>query len=117
MALVRRSYAALLRAARSSFAGDVPALTASRAEARRVFRANAGERDAERLRKLIADAHDAAAFLEESVVQARLNTTSGVYEMAAKPQRDAPAPPGTTPAPPPAAGGCRTTCGCGPGGS
>lgn len=75
---VRRSFAALLRAARASFAGDAPALAASRAEARKVFRANAGVTDAERIRKLVADAHDAAGFLEESVVQARLNDR-GVY--------------------------------------
>ncbi len=53
-------------------------------EARSQFRRNASERDPARIRKLVADAHEAADFLRGSVVQATLNEGSGRYEMRVK---------------------------------
>jgi len=77
-AAARGGLRTLLRAVRETFAGDAAALTKSRAEVRKQFRANAGEADAARAARLVADAHDAAAFLKESIVQAKLNK-SGRY--------------------------------------
>ena len=70
---VRGSLRVLYRAVRETFAGDAKALSASRAEIRKQFRANAGVVDANKISKMVADAHDAAAFLKESILQARLN--------------------------------------------
>jgi hypothetical protein len=80
-----RAFRALLHAAREKFAGDAAALRTCRAEARKHFRANAGVRDAAKAAALVADALDAAQFLRESVVQARL-TPEGRYAMAIPPQ-------------------------------
>lgn len=54
------------------------ALQKCRAEVRNKFVAHATEADAARISKLVADAHDAAAFLGESIVQAQL-TPEGRY--------------------------------------
>ena len=74
------SYRHLLRAVRDTFAGDAAALSTCRAEARKHFRANAAVADPARAARLVADALDAASFLRESVVQARL-TGEGRYAM------------------------------------
>ena len=76
-----RAFRALLLAVREKFAGDAAALRTCREEARKHFRANAGVRDAAKAAALVADALDAAKFLRESVVQARL-TPEGRYAMA-----------------------------------
>jgi complex III assembly factor LYRM7 len=82
---VPASFRAVLRAVRDTFKGDARALATCRAEARKQFRANAGERDAARVAKMVADALDAAQFLRDSVVQAALND-KGNYAMKLKPQ-------------------------------
>lgn len=74
----RGSLRVLLRAVHETFAGDAKALVASRAEIRKHYRANADVVDAAKISQLIASAHDAAAFLKESIVQARL-TKEGRY--------------------------------------
>ena len=80
-----RAFRALLLAVREKFSGDAAALRTCREEARKHFRANAGVRDAAKAAALVADALDAAKFLRESVVQARL-TPEGRYAMAIPPQ-------------------------------
>jgi uncharacterized membrane protein YgcG len=80
-----RAFRALLLAVREKFAGDAEALRTCRLEARRHFRANAGVTDAAKAATLVADAFDAARFLRESVVQARL-TPAGRYAMTIPPQ-------------------------------
>lgn len=79
------AFRVLLRAVQDTFKGDAAALQKCRVEARKQFRANGGERDAARVSKLVADALDAANFIRESVVQAKLNE-QGQYAMKLKPQ-------------------------------
>ena len=79
------SFRALLRVVRETFRGDAQALRTCRAEARKQYLAHAGERDGARVARLVADAHDAAQFLRDSVVQAQLND-QGNYAMKLKPQ-------------------------------
>ena len=78
-ASVTRSFRALLRTVRETFSGDAVALSKSRAAVRDQFRANARERDATKIARLVADAHDAASFLRESIVQAKLSTDGARY--------------------------------------
>ena len=79
------AFRTLLRAVQDTFSGDGMALQKCRVEARKQFRANAGERDISRINRMVADAEDAAVFLRESVVQAKLNE-QGHYAMKLKPQ-------------------------------
>ena len=74
-----------MRVVGETFKGDQQALQRCRAEARKQFRANAGERDSARIARMVEDALDAANFLRESVVQAQLNA-QGNYAMKLKPQ-------------------------------
>ena len=76
---VARSFRVLLRTVRETFAGDAVALAKSRAAVREQFRAHARERDAAKIARLVADAHDAANFLRESIVQAKLNKDGSRY--------------------------------------
>lgn len=62
------------------FRGDATALSTCRTEARAQFRRNASVADPKQIQKLIADANDAADFLRNSIVQAKLNE-AGRYEM------------------------------------
>lgn len=78
-ASVTRSFRALLRTVRETFSGDAVALSKSRAAVRDQFRANARERDAAKIARLVADAHDAASFLRESIVQAKLSKDGARY--------------------------------------
>lgn len=115
-----RAFRALLVAVREKFAGDAEALRTCRAEARKHFRANAGVRDAAKVAALVADAFDAAKFLRESVVQARL-TAAGRYAMAipAQPNTNTVAEGGAEAAQSAAGGGgggCGGKCDCGGGG-
>ena len=71
---VRGGLRVLFRAVRETFAGDAKALSASRAEIRKRFHENERVSDAAVITRLVAEAHDAAAFLRESIVQARLNS-------------------------------------------
>ena len=73
-AAVRGGLRALLRSVRETVPGDAAALATSRAEVRRHFLLHEREADAAAVARLVADAHDAANFLRESIVQARLNT-------------------------------------------
>jgi len=79
------SFRALLRVVKETFKGDAQALRTCRVEARNQYLKHAGERDATRIARLVADAVDAAQFLRESVVQAALNE-QGNYAMQLKPQ-------------------------------
>lgn len=79
------SFRVLLRVVNETFAGDLKAIQTCRREAFKQYRANAGERDAARIQKMVADALDAAQFLRESVVQAKLNE-QGNYAMRVKSQ-------------------------------
>ena len=79
----------LLRTVRTSFAGDAAALRAGRAEVRKQYRAHAGEADAGKAARLVADALDAAAFLRESIVQAKLNDAGRYGAAAARRRRGA----------------------------
>jgi len=79
------AFRTLLRAVTDTFRGDSAALLKCRLEARKQFRANIGERDSARIIRMIADAEDAAMFIRESVVQAKLNE-QGHYAMKLKPQ-------------------------------
>ena len=67
------SYRYLLRAVRSTFAGDSHAVQAGREEARRQFESHRGESDAGEVQRRVAEAREAADFLTGSVLQARVN--------------------------------------------
>ena len=74
------AFRTLLRAAKETFQSDAIAIKRCRDEARRHFFLNSQETDSEKIKALVAEAFDAATFLKESVVQAKLNS-KGVYEM------------------------------------
>jgi len=74
------AFRTLLRAAKETFQSDEIAVKRCRDEARRLFILNAQESDGEKIKALVAEAFDAAVFLRESIVQAKLNQ-NGVYEM------------------------------------
>ena len=63
------AYRALLRAARTVFAGDVEGLKMAQGAAREEFRKNAGA-PADEIDRLVAEARDAREFLLNNVVQA-----------------------------------------------
>ncbi len=67
------------------FANDAAAVARCRTEAVAQFRRHAREGDPARIATLVADAHDAAAFLRASIVQARMNE-AGRYEMKLRPE-------------------------------
>jgi complex III assembly factor LYRM7 len=69
----RSVYRVLLRARADAFRGDARALAAARDEIRSKFELERGETDPQRVRALLQDGHDAAAFLRDFVVQAALN--------------------------------------------
>jgi complex III assembly factor LYRM7 len=74
------AFRTLLRAAKETFQSDAIAIKRCKDEVRRHFFLNSQETDSEKIKALIAEAFDAASFLKESVVQAKLNS-KGVYEM------------------------------------
>eukprot|EP01137_Pigoraptor_chileana_P018171 Opistho-2@77248 len=77
---VRSCYRLLLRARGDAFAGDGVALAASRKLIREQFQKNAGERNQEKITKLVDEGEQAARVLREQVVQAQMKQT-GVYEL------------------------------------
>jgi hypothetical protein len=74
------AFRTLLRAVKETFRSDEIAVKRCRDEARRQFVLNSNESDQEKIKALVAEAFDAALFLKESVIQAKLNK-SGIYEM------------------------------------
>jgi complex III assembly factor LYRM7 len=70
---VRSALRRVLRAQRLAFANDAPMKAHAVAAIREQFRAHPTVSDAAELDKLVAEAHEAAKFLEENVVQAALN--------------------------------------------
>ncbi|KAH9314036.1 hypothetical protein KI387_022663, partial [Taxus chinensis] len=71
-------YRALMRARKKSFAGDDIMLTQSAKEIRSKFEENRSVSSATDIQKLVKDAKEAADFLLNMVVQARL-TERGTY--------------------------------------
>jgi hypothetical protein len=75
------AYRALMRAVRATFRGDAAALARCRAEARAHFaRGAALAAGSAEARAALLEAHDAARFLRQSIVQASLNA-QGRYAM------------------------------------
>ncbi|GAB2234416.1 hypothetical protein Drorol1_Dr00003668 [Drosera rotundifolia] len=77
---VLRAYREVLRATRKSFAGDTQMLKASAIEARTKFEENRHVESESEIGRLLEDAREAARFIENMIVQARLNDRGG-YEV------------------------------------
>eukprot|EP00892_Ulva_mutabilis_P012859 jgi/Ulvmu1/9946/UM058_0029.1 len=73
-------YRQLIRTARSTFRGDHPALNAAFLEIRGQFMSKSDATD-EQIPQLVAEGKEAAAFLKEAVVQAKLNDR-GAFEVS-----------------------------------
>ncbi|GLJ13689.1 hypothetical protein SUGI_0218260 [Cryptomeria japonica] len=74
------AYRALLRARKTSFSGDDIMLTQSAKEIRSKFEENRSVSSLTDIQKLVQEAREAADFLLNMVVQARL-TERGTYEL------------------------------------
>lgn len=67
---VIQAYRALLRACRSTFQSDVPALAAAMHEARNRFEQSRHLQDEHEIRQKVSEAHEAVSFLNANIVQA-----------------------------------------------
>ncbi|KAK1437229.1 hypothetical protein QVD17_03018 [Tagetes erecta] len=76
------AYRSLLRATRKSFAGDTVMLQGSAAEVRKKFEENRNVTSEPEIRKLLDEAREAADFISNMIVQAKLNSRGG-YEVKA----------------------------------
>ncbi|ONH93925.1 hypothetical protein PRUPE_8G261100 [Prunus persica] len=76
------AYRALLRATRKSFAGDTPMLKGSAAEVRKKFEENRHVTSDVEIQRLLEEAREAALFITQMIVQAKLNSRGG-YEVKA----------------------------------
>ncbi|KAL9261639.1 Mitochondrial zinc maintenance protein 1, mitochondrial-like protein [Drosera capensis] len=74
---ILRAYREVLRATRKSFAGDTKMLKASAIEARTKFEENRHVESESEIGRLLEDAREAARFIENMIVQARLNDRGG----------------------------------------
>ncbi|XP_076940721.1 mitochondrial zinc maintenance protein 1, mitochondrial-like [Bidens hawaiensis] len=79
------AYRTLLRATRKSFAGDTVMLNGSAAEVRKKFEENRHVTSEPEIRKLLDEAREAADFISNMIVQAKLNSRGG-YDV--KPSKD-----------------------------
>lgn len=70
---VLSGYRELLRAIHNTFRADTRAIIQCTGEARKAFRANVSERDQDKIKRMVADAHEAASFLRQHIAQAKLN--------------------------------------------
>jgi hypothetical protein len=70
---VRNAFRRLLRAQQAAFANDVPMKAHAVAAIREQFRAHPTVGDTAGFDKRLEEAHNAATFLEENIVQAALN--------------------------------------------
>ncbi|KAL5561459.1 hypothetical protein UlMin_031206 [Ulmus minor] len=80
-----KAYRALLRATRKSFAGDSPMLNGSAAEVRKKFEENRNVTSEAEIQRLLEEASEAAHFITNMIVQAKLNSRGG-YEV--KPDKE-----------------------------
>ena len=72
-----KAYRALLRATRKSFAGDSPMLNGSGAEVRKKFEENRNVTSEAEIQRLLEEASEAAHFITNMIVQAKLNSRGG----------------------------------------
>ncbi|MDP2436679.1 MAG: LYR motif-containing protein [archaeon] len=80
------AYRHLLRASRLTFGGDPTVLRAAEERIRQEFDAAKGERQPEKIQKLISAAHENADFLMRQVIQAPLSDKQSTFRVVLKPQ-------------------------------
>ncbi|KAJ7949680.1 mitochondrial zinc maintenance protein 1, mitochondrial-like [Quillaja saponaria] len=80
------AYRVLLRATRKTFAGDTLMLKGSALEVRKKFEENRHVNSETEIRKLLEEAKEASHFITAMIVQAKLNSDSGGYEV--KPSKE-----------------------------
>lgn len=76
------AYRALLRATRKSFAGDTPMLKGSAAEVRKKFEENRHVTSDVEIQRLLEEAREAALFITQMIVQAKLNSRGGYGKLS-----------------------------------
>eukprot|EP00898_Chlorokybus_atmophyticus_P008328 jgi/Chlat1/8497/Chrsp80S07892 len=78
-------YRQVLRSIRRVFGNDPSMKEAAQREARTLFASRRGETDPERVRANLDEGREAAAFIEQNIVQAPLNDR-GNYEVQLRPE-------------------------------